>query len=101
MNEKAREYRRAYRERQKAKGLCARCPELAVAGQTKCVKHRNRENALSAQRQRWNRAAGLYRVATSYLCAGFVIERGKVVACAPILRRKIAYWMTVAVRVGP
>jgi hypothetical protein len=28
---------------------------------------------------------GLYRVITSYLCAGFVIKDGIVVACAPIL----------------
>lgn len=42
---------------------------------------------------------GLYRVTTSYLCAGFVVERGSVVRCAPILRKRLAYWMTVAVRV--
>jgi len=39
---------------------------------------------------------GLYRVATSYLCAGFVVERGTVTRCAPILRRRLAYWLTVA-----
>lgn len=39
---------------------------------------------------------GLYRVTTHYLCAGFVIQSGMVIACAPILRRKIDYWMTVA-----
>ncbi len=44
---------------------------------------------------------GLYQVTTSYLCAGFVLAGGEVVACAPILRRKLSYWMTVAVRVGP
>lgn len=44
-------------------------------------------------------ADGLYRVETSRLCAGFVVENGKVVACAPILRRKLGYWMTVATRV--
>lgn len=43
---------------------------------------------------------GLYRVTTSYLCAGFVIEGGLVTACAPILRKKLSYWRTVAVRVG-
>jgi hypothetical protein len=42
---------------------------------------------------------GLYRVTTSYLCAGFVIEGSRVVACAPILRRKLGYWMTIAQRV--
>lgn len=39
---------------------------------------------------------GLYRVTTSYLCAGFVVEGGKVVRCAPILRKKLSYWKTVA-----
>ena len=45
------------------------------------------------------RQDGLYRVTTNYLCAGFVIEDGKVTRCAPILRRKLAYWMTVAERI--
>ena len=39
---------------------------------------------------------GLYQVTTPYLCAGFVIENGRVTQCAPILRRRIAYWMTIA-----
>lgn len=43
---------------------------------------------------------GLYRVRTSYLCAGFVVEAGMVTYCAPILRRKLAYWKTIAVRIG-
>lgn len=41
-------------------------------------------------------ADGLYRVTTPYLCAGFVVEGGKVVRCAPILRKRIEYWRTVA-----
>lgn len=44
---------------------------------------------------------GLYRVTARYLCAGFVVRRGRVVRCAPILRRKIDYWMTIARRIGP
>ena len=44
---------------------------------------------------------GLYRVSTAYLCAGFVVEHGHVTRCAPILRRKLPYWTTRAVRVGP
>ena len=44
-------------------------------------------------------ADGLYRVTTPYLCAGFVVERGVVTHCAPILRRRLDYWRTVAVRV--
>ena len=43
---------------------------------------------------------GLYRVTTSYLCAGFVVEHGRVTMCAPILRKKLSYWITKAVRVG-
>ena len=42
---------------------------------------------------------GLYRVTTAYLCAGFVIENGRLTVCAPILKGKIKYWMTVAVKV--
>ena len=34
---------------------------------------------------------------TSYLCAGFVVERGEVTQCAPILRKKLDYWKRVAV----
>jgi hypothetical protein len=40
---------------------------------------------------------GLYRVTTSYLCAGFVIADGRVTHCAPILRKRLDYWRTVAV----
>ena len=42
---------------------------------------------------------GLYRVVTSYLCAGFVVEHGRVTECAPILRRRLAYWVIIAKRV--
>lgn len=42
---------------------------------------------------------GLYRVTTKYLCAGFVMKDGKVIACAPILKNKLSYWMTVAVKI--
>jgi hypothetical protein len=43
---------------------------------------------------------GLYRVKTSYLCAGFVIKNGRVTMCAPILRRKLTYWKTIAQRIA-
>ena len=43
---------------------------------------------------------GLYRVTTSYLCAGFVVEGGVVTMCAPILRKRLSYWMTIAVRIA-
>ena len=45
-------------------------------------------------------ADGLYQVMTSYLCAGFVIERGRLIMCAPILRKRLGYWKTVARRIG-
>lgn len=43
---------------------------------------------------------GLYRVETSYLCAGFVVRGGRVTWCAPILWRRIEYWKRSATRVG-
>lgn len=43
---------------------------------------------------------GLYQVTTPYLCAGFIVQAGVVVAIAPILRKRFDYWWTVAVRVG-
>ena len=44
---------------------------------------------------------GLYRVETPYLCAGLVMQDGRVVACAPILQRKLGYWLRMAERIGP
>lgn len=43
---------------------------------------------------------GLYRVQTRHLCAGFVVEGGRVTMCAPILRKRLDYWRTVARRIG-
>jgi len=43
---------------------------------------------------------GLYQVTTQYLCAGFVVRGGRITDCAPVLRKRLAYWKTVAVRVG-
>lgn len=43
---------------------------------------------------------GLYRVTTRYLCAGFVVENGRMTMCAPILRRRLDYWKTIARRIG-
>jgi len=44
---------------------------------------------------------GLYRVTTSYLCAGFVMKDNRVVSIAPILVKKFAYWQTIAVWIAP
>lgn len=43
---------------------------------------------------------GLYVVTTSYLCAGFVVENGQVITCAPVLRKRLSYWKTIAVRIN-
>lgn len=39
---------------------------------------------------------GLYRVNYKTICAGFVVENGRVIICAPILRKKIEFWITKA-----
>lgn len=42
---------------------------------------------------------GVYRVTTNYLCAGFIVKNNLIVECAPILRKKIKYWKTVAKKI--
>ena len=42
---------------------------------------------------------GLYRVEYKGICAGFVVVGGKVIACAPVLRKRMAFWKTIAERV--
>lgn len=44
---------------------------------------------------------GLYQVRSRYFCAGFVVEHGRFVAVAPILRRRLGYWKQIAVWIGP
>lgn len=36
---------------------------------------------------------GLYRIETPHVCAGFVIERGRLKRCAPILFVKGEAWL--------
>lgn len=43
---------------------------------------------------------GLYRVVTDSFCAGFVVQGGQVIRCAPILARYLPRWMRVAEYVG-
>jgi putative component of membrane protein insertase Oxa1/YidC/SpoIIIJ protein YidD len=43
---------------------------------------------------------GLYQVTTNYLCAGFIVEAGRIVRCAPVLRQGLVYWKTIAVWIG-
>jgi hypothetical protein len=45
-------------------------------------------------------ADGLYQVRSQYLCAGLVVAGGRVTMCAPILRKRLDYWLTIARRVG-
>lgn len=47
-----------------------------------------------------DRPDGLYLVRTNYLVAGLVIENGHVVRCAPILKKRLAYWLSIARRIG-
>jgi len=42
---------------------------------------------------------GLYRVETKHICAGFVVKNDKITKCAPILRKKIKYWIITAKKV--
>jgi hypothetical protein len=42
---------------------------------------------------------GLYQVSQYGICAGFEIKNGRVIVCAPILRRRLAYWMKQAKKV--
>lgn len=44
---------------------------------------------------------GLYRVTTSHFCAGFIVKDGRVTDAAPILRGKLAHWVTVATWIAP
>lgn len=39
---------------------------------------------------------GLWVVTTDHFTAGFVVNDNWIIDCAPILRRKIAYWQTQA-----
>lgn len=45
---------------------------------------------------------GLYRVLYHGVCAGFVVEGGRVKRnwCAPILRKRLSFWVTIAERIG-
>lgn len=44
---------------------------------------------------------GLWAVLTDRFVAGFVVEDGRMVRCAPILRRRIDHWVTMARWVCP
>lgn len=39
---------------------------------------------------------GLYQVTYKGICAGFVVKDGKIVQCAPILRKRISFWISKA-----
>jgi len=43
---------------------------------------------------------GIYEVTTRYMSAGFVVENGKVTLCAPILRHRLSYWLSIAKWIG-
>lgn len=39
---------------------------------------------------------GLYRVEYKDICAGFVIEGGRVILCPPVLKRRLQFWIRIA-----
>lgn len=43
---------------------------------------------------------GLYQVNWRGICAGFVVENGQVTMCAPVLRRRFAYFSRIAKRIS-
>ena len=43
---------------------------------------------------------GLYQVNWRGVCAGFVVENGEVTHCAPILRRRFAFFSRLAKRIS-
>jgi hypothetical protein len=42
---------------------------------------------------------GTYRVKTENICAYVIVKNGVIKDCAPILRKKIEYWKTIAERI--
>lgn len=44
---------------------------------------------------------GLYQVSYHGICAGFIVEGGKVTAIAPVLRKRFAWWWKRAKYLGP
>lgn len=44
---------------------------------------------------------GVYRVTHRTICAGMVVRQGRVHACAPVLWKRIGWWLTIAVYIGP
>lgn len=43
---------------------------------------------------------GLYQVTYKGICAGFVVKGGRVIRKAPVLKNRMEFWKTIAVRVG-
>lgn len=43
---------------------------------------------------------GIYQVTHKGICAGFVIRNGNAVYCAPVLRKKLTWWVTIAKYIG-
>lgn len=41
---------------------------------------------------------GVYQVTERSFVAAFVVKGGVVVLCAPILRKRLSYWMTKAIK---
>ena len=50
--------------------------------------------------ERANVKDGLYRIKYKGICAGFVLHKGRVVRAAPVLRRRMHFWASIAEWVG-
>ena len=44
---------------------------------------------------------GIYQVTRYQICAGFIVRGGRIVACAPILRKRLGWWASQGVWIGP
>ena len=53
-----------------------------------------------AKKKGKNMKSGLYRVIYKGICAGFIIKDGRLIECAPILRKRFDFWKTIAKRIG-
>lgn len=66
-----------------------------------CTRKEAEELAWKVRCQKHDLNNGLFQVTTDYLCAAFALEDGAVKSCAPILRKKLDHWKSVAKKVIP
>ena len=86
--------------------FCPRC--LRLRWQTMLLHRALRDGRCGRSRRSWIRLwrnitlrlsvmdDGLYRINYKGICAGFVVKGGRVIQCAPILKKRINFWRTYA-----